>query len=144
MPLQWVCKQLFFYPLYLQPPMPLLQSLMMVRQETGVLVAEPFVHLITSNNLSYHQHLLPEGEQTCCIPFAANDVFRIMEITFTPFNFTFTPFHLLSIWPCSSCGINPILKKFFHHCWAVKKIVKKQGAICLFQFFRQLHHHTLP
>ena len=46
--------------------MPLLQSLMMLRQETGVLVAEPFVHLITSNNLSYHQHLLPEGEQTCC------------------------------------------------------------------------------
>ena len=69
------------------------------------------------------------------IPFAANDVFRIMEITLTPGHFLifFQFWRLLSIWPYCSYGVNSVLKKFIDQCWVVKKIVKKQGAINLFQ-----------
>ena len=36
---------------------------------------------------SYHQHLLPEGEQVSCGTIQSKWCFRIMEITFTPGNF---------------------------------------------------------
>ena len=51
------------------------------------------------------------------VPFAANNVFRIMEITFTTGYFIFFQFrHLLSIWPYCFCETNSILKSFILGC----------------------------
>ena len=74
-------------------------------------------------------------------PLAANDVFRILEITFPPGTFLiFFQFRHLSLF-CMFCqyGLNFILKRFIGQCWAA---IKKQCVISPFQLFRQLHHHT--
>ena len=52
---------------------------MMLGQKTVVLVAEPFVFLITIIPSTFVAE-----NRLAIVPFAANDVFRIMEITFTP------------------------------------------------------------
>ena len=62
------------------------------------------------------------------VAFTACDVFRILEITFTPGNFLiFFQFrHLLSILPYCSYGVNSILKRFIDQCWAIKNLLKKK------------------
>ena len=101
----------------------------------------------SSHYFRYQTHTI----NVCCqkesrlvvVPFASN-VFRIMEVTFTPRHFIFFHFrYLVSIWPYCSYGANFILK-FIDECWVVKKIVKKQGAISPFQFFKELHHILSP
>ena len=84
--------------------------------------------LCSSHYVRYPTHTI----NICCqnenrfvvVPFAANDVFKIMEINFTPGNFLiFIQFwYLLSIWPCCFHGKNTILEKFMDQCWAVKKL----------------------
>ena len=77
--------------------------------------------LCSSHYIIYPTHTI----NTCCqkenrlvvIPFAAN-ILRIMEITFTSGNFVilFQFWHLLSIWPYCSYGVNFILKMFINQC----------------------------
>ena len=55
--------------------------------------------------------------------FAANEVFTIIEITFTPRHFLiFFQFqYLLSVWLYCSYSLNSIIKKFIDECWAADK-----------------------
>ena len=55
---------------------------MMLGQKTVVLVAKPFVFLITIIPSTFVAE-----NRLAIVPFAANDAFRIMEITFTPRQF---------------------------------------------------------
>ena len=67
------------------------------------------------------------------VPFAANDVFRILEITFKHGNFLIFKFWLLfSIWLYYFYGVNSIHKTLIDQWWAISKVAKKQRAISLF------------
>ena len=67
------------------------------------------------------------------IPFAANDVFRIMEITFTSGHFLifFQFWHLLSIWPYCSYGVNSV--RSFLRIWShlMKKSLMENFIFCV-------------
>ena len=80
--------------------MPLLQILMMLEQETGVLDDEHFVRPITPRYPTHTNNIRCQKEnRLAAVPFAANDVFRIMEIFFTPRHFLilFQFWYILSI-----------------------------------------------
>ena len=109
----------YFLIYYIYTTHSIFVSLMMLGQETGVLVAENFLHLIMLDTpliLILITHTIniywQKENRLVVVPFAANDVFRIMEITFTPEHFliVFQFRHLL--WPYFYYCIKSILKKF--------------------------------
>ena len=100
------CKAMFFDPLYL--------------------------HRVEDNYVRYPTHTIKiccqKGNRLVVVPFAANYVFRIMEITLTLGHFLifFQVWHLLSIWPFCSYCVDSILKKFINQGWTVKKLSKNK------------------
>ena len=113
------CKELFFDPLYLNH----------------------------DNYVRYPTHTISicwqKGNRLVVVPFAANDVFRIIEITLTLgyFLIFFQVWHLLSIWPFCSYCVNSIIKKFINQCWAVKKLSKTRcnKSLSIFQTTESPH-----
>ena len=113
------CKELFFDPLYLNH----------------------------DNYVRYPTHTISicwqKANRLVVVPFAANDVFRIIEITLTLgyFLIFFQVWHLLSIWPFCSYCVNSILKKFINQCWAVKKLSKTRcnKSLSIFQTTESPH-----
>ena len=105
--------------------------------------------LFTSHYVRYPTHTI----NFCCqkksrlvvLSFAANDVFTIMEVTFTTRHFLiFFQFrYLLSVRSYCSYDINSVLKMFIDECWTVKKIVKKRCNKS-HSVFQKVASHTFP
>ena len=96
------------------------------RREAVVLVAKSFVLLITLRTLLLFNICCLKENRLAVVPFATNEIYRIVEITFTPGHFLiFFQFrHQLSIWAYCSYSVNSILKDLIVRFWAATKFSK--------------------
>ena len=105
--------------------------------------------LFTSHYVRYPTHTInfccQKKSRLVALPFAANDVFTIMEVTFTTRHFLiFFQFrYLLSVRSYCSYDINSVLKMFIDECWTVKKVVKKRCNKS-HSVFQKVASHTFP